>query len=86
MGRSGHGVRAIRAAGRRLCSRGSGNCAGRHLADRDEEGKGRRSWWTIYRTTKRGGLGIRNYAKGGVAAVKIVDDTDDLILISATAS
>ena len=35
------------------------------------------------RSTKRGGLGIRNYAKGDVAAVKIVDDTDDLILISA---
>ena len=48
-----------------------------------EEGKGRRSLVDDYRTTKRGGLGIRNYAKGGVAAVKIVDDTDDLILISA---
>lgn len=28
------------------------------------------------------GKGIRNYAHGGVASVKIVDETDDLILIS----
>ena len=48
-----------------------------------EEGKGRRSRIDDYRITKRGGLGIRNYAKGGVAGIKIVDETDDLILISA---
>ena len=48
-----------------------------------EDGKGRRSRVDDYRITKRGGLGIRNYAKGGVAGIKIVDETDDLILISA---
>ena len=48
-----------------------------------EDGKGRRSRIDDYRITKRGGLGIRNYAKGGVAGIKIVDETDDLILISA---
>ena len=47
-----------------------------------ENGKGRRSRIDDYRITRRGGKGIRNYAKGGVASVKIVDDTDDLILIS----
>ncbi len=36
-----------------------------------------------YRITKRGGLGIRNYTRGGVAGIKIVDDTDVLgVLIS----
>ena len=47
-----------------------------------EEGKGRRSRIDDYRITKRGGLGIRNYSNGNVAGIKIVDDTDDLILIS----
>ena len=47
-----------------------------------EEGKGRRSRIDDYRITNRGGLGIRNYAKGGVAGIKIVNETDDLILIS----
>ena len=48
-----------------------------------ENGKGRRSRIDDYRITRRGGKGIRNYAHGGVASVKIVDETDDLILISA---
>ena len=29
-----------------------------------------------------GGKGIRNYAKGGVAGIKILDEEDDVILIS----
>ena len=83
MGRSGHGVRAIRLREGDYVV-GVGVCRpGATLLTVTEEGKGRRSLVDDYRTTKRGGLGIRNYAKGGVAAVKIVDDTDDLILISA---
>lgn len=36
-----------------------------------------------YRTQYRGGLGIRNYgSKGHVAGLKVIDDTDDIILIS----
>ena len=37
-----------------------------------------------YRITARGGKGIRNYdaAKDKVAAVKIVDDVDDVLLSS----
>ena len=82
MGRTGHGVRAIRLAegdyvvGVCVCRPGA--C----LLTATEDGKGRRSRIDDYRMTHRGGKGIRNYAKGGVAAVKIVDDTDDLILIS----
>ena len=82
MGRSGHGVRVIRLrAGDYVI--GVGVCRpGATLLTVTEDGKGRRSRVDDYRVTKRGGLGIRNYAKGGVAAVKIVDDADDLILIS----
>jgi DNA gyrase subunit A len=49
-----------------------------------ENGKGRRSDIDTYRITARGGKGIRNYdaAKDKVAAVKIVDDVDDVLLSS----
>ena len=82
MGRSGHGVRAIRLAegdyvvGVCVCRPGA------TMLTVTEDGKGRRSRIDDYRVTRRGGKGIRNYTKGGVAAVKIVDDADDLILIS----
>ena len=49
-----------------------------------EQGKGRRSEIESYRVTARGGKGIRNYdsAKDKVAGVKIVDETDDVLLSS----
>ena len=49
-----------------------------------ENGKGRRSEIDTYRITARGGKGIRNYdaSKDKVAAVKIVDDVDDILLSS----
>ncbi|MEG0339854.1 MAG: DNA gyrase C-terminal beta-propeller domain-containing protein, partial [Oscillospiraceae bacterium] len=48
-----------------------------------EQGKGRRSNITEYRTQYRGGKGIRNYGnKGKVAGIKVIDETDDIILIS----
>ena len=82
MGRTGHGVRVIRLREGDYVV-GVGVCRpGATLLTVTEDGKGRRSRVDDYRITKRGGLGIRNYAKGGVAAVKIVDDSDDLILIS----
>ena len=82
MGRTGHGVRVIRLREGDYVV-GVGVCRpGATLLTVTEDGKGRRSRVDDYRITKRGGLGIRNYAKGGVATVKIVDDSDDLILIS----
>ncbi len=82
MGRTGRGVRAIR------LSEGDyvvGVCVcrpGATMLTVTENGKGRRSRIDDYRITRRGGKGIRNYAHGGVASVKIVDETEDLILIS----
>ena len=82
MGRTGHGVRVIKLRDNDYVV-GVGLCRpGATLLTVTEDGKGRRSRVDDYRITKRGGLGIRNYSKGGVAAVKIVDDSDDLILIS----
>ena len=82
MGRTGHGVRVIKLREGDYVV-GAGVCRpGATVLTITEEGKGRRSRIDDYRITNRGGLGIRNYAKGGVAGIKIVDDTDDLILIS----
>ena len=84
MGRSGHGVRAIRLAeGDEVV----GVCICRENATIltvTENGKGRRSDIDTYRITARGGKGIRNYdaSKDKVAAVKIVDDVDDVLLSS----
>ena len=82
MGRTGHGVRVIRLREGDYVV-GVGVCRpGATVLTVSEDGKGRRSLIDDYRITKRGGLGIRNYSRGGVAGIKIVDDTDDLILIS----
>ncbi len=84
MGRSGHGVRAIKLAegdeviGVCICREGG------TVLTVTENGKGRRSEIDTYRITARGGKGIRNYdaSKDKVAAVKIVDDVDDVLLSS----
>ncbi|MDD2991940.1 MAG: DNA gyrase subunit A [Pygmaiobacter sp.] len=49
-----------------------------------EEGQGRRTPVEEYRSQYRGGKGIRNYngKGGGVAGVKVVDEQDDIMLIS----
>ena len=88
MGRSGHGVRAIKLAegdevvGVCICREGG------TVLTVTENGKGRRSDIDTYRITARGGKGIRNYdvTKDKVAAVKIVDDVDDVLLSSRRAS
>ncbi len=82
MGRTGHGVRVIRLREGDYVV-GVGVCRpGATLLTISEDGKGRRSRIDDYRMTNRGGLGIRNYTRGNVAGIKIVDETDDLILIS----
>ena len=81
MGRSGHGVRAIRLAegdevvGVCICREGG------TVLTVTENGKGRRSDIDTYRITARGGKGIRNYdvSRDKVAAVKIVDDVDGMM-------
>ena len=82
MGRTAVGVRGIKLREGDYVV-GAGVCRpGANVLTISEEGKGRRSRIDDYRITKRGGLGIRNYSNGNVAGIKIVDDTDDLILIS----
>lgn len=83
MGRTATGVRAIRLKdGDRVVGVGIVR-AGATVLTVTEEGKGRRTNESEYRAQYRGGLGIRNYGiKGHVAGVKVIDETDDVILIS----
>ncbi|MBD5092986.1 MAG: DNA gyrase subunit A [Subdoligranulum sp.] len=83
MGRTATGVRAIRLkAGDHVVGVGIVR-EGATVLTVTEEGKGRRTSESDYRTQYRGGLGIRNYgSKGHVAGLKVIDETDDIILIS----
>ena len=82
VGRTSHGVRAINLAeGDYVVGAGVAR-EGATVFTVTEGGKGRRSQLSDYRLQSRGGKGIRNYAQGSVAGVKILDDDDDVILIS----
>ena len=82
VGRTSHGVRAINLAeGDYVVGAGVAR-EGATVFTVTEGGKGRRSQLSDYRLQSRGGKGIRNYAQGGVASVKILDEDDDVILIS----
>ncbi len=83
MSRIAHGVRAIRLAendcvvGAAIVREGAG------VLTVTEHGKGRRTAVENYRTQYRGGKGIRNYSSADrVAGVRMVDESDDIILIS----
>ncbi len=84
MGRTGHGVRAIRleegdeVVGVCICREGG------TVLTVTEHGKGRRTEIDTYRMPGRGGKGVRNYEinRHKVAGVKILDETDDVLLSS----
>ena len=82
MGRLGHGVRATRLAeGDYVVGVGVVH-PGATVFTVTENGKGRRSRIDDYRLQSRGGKGIRNYGKGEVAGIKVLEEEDDIILIS----
>lgn len=83
MGRSAHGVRAIRLAqGDEVVGAAIGR-EGATLLTVTATGKGRRTELSGYRLQYRGGKGIRNYGKeDAVAGIKVIDEADDIILIS----
>ena len=82
MGRLGHGVRAIRLAEGDYVIGAGILRPGATVFTVTENGKGRRSRIDDYRRQSRGGKGIRNYGRGQVAGIKILDEEDDIILIS----
>ena len=86
MGRSAMGVRAIRLGeGDQVVGMARVREEGTLLTV-TEAGAGRRTKFSDYRLQNRGGKGIRNYATGEkqtrVAAVRMVEEDDDVILIS----
>lgn len=86
MSRSAHGVRAIKLR--------DGDCVvsmarireGASLLTITDKGYGRRTELESYRIQGRGGYGLKNYSvseeKGSVCGIKVVDETDDIIIIS----
>ena len=85
MGRQARGVRAIRLLGDDVVVGMSVLRPDGYVLTVSETGFGRLSTPDDYRLQKRGGKGILNYhveKYGKVAAIKVVDVEDDLILIS----
>ncbi len=86
LSRSAHGVRVIKLR--------EGDCVvsiarvreGATVLTVTDKGLGRRVSLDNYRIQGRGGYGLKNYPvsaeKGHVCGIKVVDDTDDIILIS----
>ena len=66
MSRVAHGVKAIKLRGSTVA----------------ENGLGRRVPLESYKVQNRGGYGLMNYKSGGVCGIKVVDDEDDIIMIS----
>lgn len=82
LGRNSRGVRAIRLAEEDSVVGVGILREGATLLTVSESGKGRRTRVDDYRLQKRGGKGILNYRSKEVAAVKVIDDSDDIIIIS----
>lgn len=87
MGRSACGVRAIRLRQGDAVISIARERAGASLVTITENGFGRRTPLGDYRLQRRGGLGLHNYHvdrfRGNVSGIKVVDDEDDLLLISS---
>ncbi len=83
VGRTSIGVRAIRLMGDDEVVGVGIVRPGASVLTVTEHGKGRRTPEADYRAQYRGGKGIRNYGpKDRVAGIKILDEEDDIIMIS----
>jgi DNA gyrase, A subunit len=87
LGRTARGVRAIRLKDGDYVVGAVAMREGATLLTVSEDGKGRRTDVEEYRIQSRGGKGIRNYhvdrRDTDVAGIRMVDEDDDVILISA---
>ena len=86
LSRTAHGVKAIKLRdGDEVVSMARVR-EGATLLTVTDKGNGRRSTLDSYRIQKRGGFGLLNYKtseeKGYVCGIKVVDETDDIIMIS----
>ncbi|MDO5560368.1 MAG: DNA gyrase subunit A [Oscillospiraceae bacterium] len=87
MSRSAHGVKAIRLRENDYVVSMARVREGASVLTVSEKGLGRRSDLSAYRIQNRGGYGLLNYKtsdeKGYVCGIKVVDETDDIIMISS---
>ena len=82
MSRTAHGVRAIKLREGDYVVSMARVRDGAAVLTVSENGLGRRVALESYRVQKRGGYGMMNYKNGSVCGIKVVDDEDDIIMIS----
>lgn len=83
MSRTAHGVRAIKLRNSDYVVSMARVRAGATVLTVSENGLGRRVALGEYRIQSRGGFGLMNYKNGNVCGIKVVDDDDDIIMISS---
>lgn len=87
LSRSAHGVKAIRLREGDYVVGEARIREGASLLTVTENGYGKRTEIESYRIQNRGGYGLTNYKvddiRGYVCGIKIVDDTDDIIMVSS---
>ncbi len=83
MSRTAHGVRAIRLSKGDYVVSMARVREGASVLTVSEHGLGRRVDLENYRIQKRGGKGLTNYRNGDVCGIKVVDDEDDIVMISS---
>jgi len=86
LSRSAHGVKAIKLRGDDAVVSMARMREGATLLTITEKGYGRRTALDAYKVQNRGGFGLKNYSvsekNGYVCGIKVVDETDDAIMIS----
>lgn len=82
MSRTAHGVRAIKLREGDYVVSMARVRDGAAVLTVAENGLGRRVALENYRVQRRGGYGMMNYKNGDVCGIKVVDDEDDIIMIS----
>ena len=84
------GVRGIRLRAGDYVVGAESTSAGSHLLTITENGYGKRTDVNEYSVHGRGGIGIKNYnvtqKTGKIAAVEMVDDSDDILVITDDAT
>ena len=83
MSRTAHGVKAIKLRGEDFVVSMARAREGASILTVSEAGLGRRVPLSSYKLQNRGGFGLMNYKFGSVCGIKVVDDEDDIIMISS---
>lgn len=83
MSRTAHGVKAIKLRDEDVVVSMARVREGASVLTVSENGLGRRVPLESYKLQRRGGMGLLNYKNGLVCGIKVVDEEDDIIMISS---